>query len=141
MNTSATTLQQIRPLLPIRLLNGCGALLEKARIPFGGAPAVSITAYWPHWDVARAIALRADGTAGYVLDAYGGLHPFTVNVQMRQPTGLSRYRMPGNPRTTLYRRAASERYQRAAKSAGCGPGASMSPDVGSDDAIATYSRR
>src|SRR5881628_3546687 len=33
MNTSATTLQQMRPLLPVRLLNGCGALLEKKRIP------------------------------------------------------------------------------------------------------------
>jgi len=33
MNTSATTLQQMRPLLPVRLLNGCGALLNRTRIP------------------------------------------------------------------------------------------------------------
>src|SRR5437773_3788253 len=33
MNAPATTLQQTRPLLPVRLLNGCGALLKKARIP------------------------------------------------------------------------------------------------------------
>src|SRR5215471_4519431 len=33
MNSSATTLQQIRPLLPVRLFNGFGALLEKSRIP------------------------------------------------------------------------------------------------------------
>jgi hypothetical protein len=33
MNTSATTLQQTRPFLPVRLLNGCGAFLEKTRIP------------------------------------------------------------------------------------------------------------
>jgi hypothetical protein len=33
MNTSATTLQQIRPPLPVRLFNGCGALLEKTRSP------------------------------------------------------------------------------------------------------------
>jgi Sulfotransferase family len=33
MKTSATTLQQMRPLPPVRLLNGCGALLEKTRIP------------------------------------------------------------------------------------------------------------
>src|SRR6059036_1789176 len=32
MNTSATTLQQMRPLLPVRLFNGFGALLEKTRI-------------------------------------------------------------------------------------------------------------
>jgi len=33
MNTSATTLQQMRPLLPVRLFNGFGALLEKTQIP------------------------------------------------------------------------------------------------------------
>ncbi len=33
MNFSATTLDQTRSLLPVRLLNGCGALLEKTRIP------------------------------------------------------------------------------------------------------------
>ena len=33
MNTSATTLQQMRPLLPVRLLNGCGTLLDRTRIP------------------------------------------------------------------------------------------------------------
>jgi hypothetical protein len=33
MNRSPTTLQQIRPLLPVRLFNGFGALLEKTRIP------------------------------------------------------------------------------------------------------------
>src|SRR6184192_1287965 len=33
MITSTTTLEQTRPLFPIRLLNGCGALLEKTRIP------------------------------------------------------------------------------------------------------------
>src|SRR5436305_14679110 len=32
MNNSATTIQQVRPLLPVRLFNGFGALLEKARI-------------------------------------------------------------------------------------------------------------
>src|SRR6266511_948575 len=37
MNSSATTLDQTRPILPVRLLNGCGALLDKtpiARTPF-----------------------------------------------------------------------------------------------------------
>jgi hypothetical protein len=35
MNTSATTLQELRPLLPVRLLNGFGALLPKTRTPAG----------------------------------------------------------------------------------------------------------
>ena len=33
MNTRATTLQQVRPFLPVGLFNGFGALLEKTRIP------------------------------------------------------------------------------------------------------------
>jgi hypothetical protein len=33
MNSSATTLDQTRPTLPVRLLNGCGALLDKSPIP------------------------------------------------------------------------------------------------------------
>jgi sulfotransferase family protein len=42
MNTSATTLQQTRPFLPVRFLNGCGALLEKTRIPHRRLPAVDL---------------------------------------------------------------------------------------------------
>lgn len=33
MNNSSTTLQQLRPQFPVRLLNGFGSLLEKSRIP------------------------------------------------------------------------------------------------------------
>jgi hypothetical protein len=33
MNNSSTTLQQVRPQLPVRLFNGFGALLQKSRIP------------------------------------------------------------------------------------------------------------
>ncbi len=33
MNSSATTLDQTRPTLPVRLLNGCGVLLDKSPIP------------------------------------------------------------------------------------------------------------
>jgi hypothetical protein len=42
MKTDATTLQQMRPLLPVRLLNGCGALLEKKRSPHAPALAVDL---------------------------------------------------------------------------------------------------
>ncbi len=53
------------------VLDGDGTLL-----PFGGAPAVGVTAHWPGWDIARGLALRADGTSGYVVDGYGAVHPF-----------------------------------------------------------------
>jgi len=42
MNSSTTTLDQTRPVLPIRLLNGCGALLEKTRIPRSPIRAVDL---------------------------------------------------------------------------------------------------
>ena len=40
-----------------------------------GAPDAGPT-LWPGWEIARAVAVRADGVSGYVLDGYGGLHPF-----------------------------------------------------------------
>ncbi|HVD96123.1 MAG TPA: sulfotransferase [Candidatus Limnocylindria bacterium] len=42
MNTSATTLQQIRPPLPVRLFNGCGALVEKTRSRSAPLPAIDL---------------------------------------------------------------------------------------------------
>lgn len=53
--------------------------------PFGaGGAAVngSVTggAYWPGWDIARAVVLvpgsSASAYSGYILDGFGGLHPF-----------------------------------------------------------------
>lgn len=41
--------------------------------PVGGAPALSTTAYWPGWDIARDLSLSA-GHGGQVLDGWGGLH-------------------------------------------------------------------
>lgn len=42
MKSSATTLDQTRPTLPVRLLNGCGALLDKSRIPRSSLRAVDL---------------------------------------------------------------------------------------------------
>jgi hypothetical protein len=36
---------------------------------------VSGSPYWPNWDIARGIVLSTP-TSGYVLDGYGGVHPF-----------------------------------------------------------------
>ncbi len=52
------------------VLDGYGALH-----PFGGAPAMSGSPYWPGWDIARDVVLLSDA-GGYVLDGFGGLHPF-----------------------------------------------------------------
>ena len=42
MNSSTTTLDQTRPILPVRLLNGCGTLLDKSRIPRSPIRAVDL---------------------------------------------------------------------------------------------------
>ena len=42
----------------------------------GTAPPVTITASWPKSDMARGLVLRPDCQSGYVLDGWGGLHPF-----------------------------------------------------------------
>ncbi len=42
MNSSATTLDQTRPILPVRFLNGWGALLDKSRLPRTPLRAVDI---------------------------------------------------------------------------------------------------
>ncbi|TME24997.1 MAG: hypothetical protein E6I68_03410, partial [Chloroflexi bacterium] len=44
----------------------------------GGSLAPSWSGYWPNWKIARAGALLPDSSGGYVMDGYGGLHPFTV---------------------------------------------------------------
>ncbi len=62
------------------VLDGWGGLH-----PFGinGAPPVSaanlaITGYWRYWDIARDLVLAPGngGHSGYVLDGWGGVHPF-----------------------------------------------------------------
>ena len=63
---------------------------------FGDSPPVAITAYWPGWNIARAIAVNpCDGTgqySGWVMDGFGGLHPFAA----------SGTPMPAVPYTTGY---------------------------------------
>ncbi|MBV9099438.1 MAG: Ig-like domain repeat protein [Candidatus Dormibacteraeota bacterium] len=51
-------------------LDGYGGVHQLAPGQTAGQPA------WPDWNIARGIALRSDGTSGYVLDAFGGLHGF-----------------------------------------------------------------
>jgi hypothetical protein len=49
---------------------------------FGDAPPVSATAYWPGWKIATSIAMDpCDNTgqySGWVMDGFGGLHPFAA---------------------------------------------------------------
>src|ERR1035437_4935019 len=43
--------------------------------PFGAASVAAGSApQWPGWNIARAVALRPDGTGGWTLDGFGGVH-------------------------------------------------------------------
>jgi hypothetical protein len=44
--------------------------------PFGSAPAITPTGYWPGWDIVTGIAMAQGGNGGaYTLDGFGGVHP------------------------------------------------------------------
>ena len=38
--------------------------------------------YWPGWDIARGVAFLPNNTGGYIVDAYGGIHPFALGSQL-----------------------------------------------------------
>jgi hypothetical protein len=46
---------------------------------YGSAITLATSAYWRGWDIARDFAFLPNGSGGFVLDGWGGLHPFTVN--------------------------------------------------------------
>lgn len=63
------------------ILDGFGGLH-----PFGGAVVNTNAApYWPGWDIARAVAVRADGTGGWTLEGYGGIHNWGSAPQVATP--------------------------------------------------------
>jgi spore germination protein YaaH len=82
------------------VLDGWGGLH-----PFGinGPPPVSAaklatTGYWPWWDIARDVVLVPGdgGHAGYVLDGWGGLHPFHPTTDgSTMPAAISSSYWPG----------------------------------------------
>jgi len=42
------------------------------------------TAYWSGWDIARSITLTS-AAGGYILDGFGGLHPFGTATVLTTP--------------------------------------------------------
>gem|GEM_PF-1841677 len=66
------------PLVPGYTLDDWGGIH-----PYGGAPSVQGTGWWPGKDIARGIVTRSDHQSGYTLDESGGIHPFggAPNVQ------------------------------------------------------------
>jgi uncharacterized protein YvpB len=55
--------------------------------PFGGLSLNSARApYWNNWDIARAIAVRQDGSGGWTLDGQGGIHAWGTAPTISTPT-------------------------------------------------------
>ncbi len=54
----------------VAVLTGYGGLQ-----PAGSSPPLSVSGYWPGWDIVRGAA-ASGSTSGQVLDAFGGTHPF-----------------------------------------------------------------
>src|SRR2546428_9223086 len=45
--------------------------------PFGGLTLNTAgSPFWGSWDIARAVAVRPDGSGGWTLDGFGGIHAF-----------------------------------------------------------------
>src|SRR3989442_7479770 len=45
--------------------------------PFGGLTLNTAgSPFWGSWDIARAVAVRPDGSGGWTLDGFGGNHAF-----------------------------------------------------------------
>src|SRR2546428_9517890 len=55
--------------------------------PFGGLTLKTAgSPFWGSWDIARAVAVRPDGSGGWTLDGFGGIHAFGTAPIARSPT-------------------------------------------------------
>ncbi len=64
------------------VLDGYGGLHT-----FGGASINSVNApYWPGWDIARSVVVRADGSGGWTLDGFGAVHSWGGASTVATPT-------------------------------------------------------
>ena len=61
------------PFRAMYTLDGFGVLH-----PNGATREATVTGSWPGWKIARAAALLPDASGGYVLEGFGGVHPFKV---------------------------------------------------------------
>jgi glucose/arabinose dehydrogenase len=72
----------VRRRLPIALLASLLLAAGLAAAPGAGPAAAAVPnpprglPYWSGWDIARDVVTLPDGNGGYVLDGFGGLHPF-----------------------------------------------------------------
>ena len=79
------------------MLDGWGALhpvqIRGGGFPSGAAFNATVTGlgYWLGWDIARDVVVMPDGTGGYVLDGWGGLHTFGLGSGTAPPAASAGY--------------------------------------------------
>jgi uncharacterized delta-60 repeat protein len=78
------------------ILDGFGGV-HGFRVGAAADPAaVSGLPYFPGFDIARDLALTADGKGGYVLDGWGGIHAFKVGAGPTPPAATGAPYFPGH---------------------------------------------
>ncbi len=68
----------------VEILDGFGGL-EGVPLGSGRAPVTTTSDAWPGWNIARGVAPLPNGAGGYVLDGWGGVHPFAVGASPLPP--------------------------------------------------------
>jgi hypothetical protein len=71
--TQATTTAGGAPSLPFASMQAVDAYGGLDPV---GSPPAPVTAQWPGWPIVRGVAVARGGLGGYVLDGFGGIHPF-----------------------------------------------------------------
>jgi Subtilase family len=73
------------PFTGLYAVDGYGALHP------GSSPPLATTAAWPGWSIARGLAMAPGGQGGWVLDGFGGVHPFGATGAMPGVLATSGY--------------------------------------------------
>src|SRR4029434_7719365 len=127
MNSFGTTLDQTRPILPVRLLNGCGALLDKSPIPRTPLRAVDVIATakrrcglddFGGGDFFEGLSRLLDSCQreaqlnliGRIVLRADLIRTLCSRVYTQRDQGVSTSRATGDSRTAFHRRLASQRY-------------------------------
>jgi len=84
----ATTATYAHPFKGMYTLDAFGGVSSDA------SPPLAATAYWPGWRIARAVKAQPGANtpqSGFVLDGYGGLHPYGASGVNETPDGSTHY--------------------------------------------------
>lgn len=80
-----------RDIVALPGVSGAGYVLtgDGGLATVGGAPSATPSGNWP-WDIARDAVVLSNGSGGYVLDGYGGVHPFAIGSNPMPPAATTK---------------------------------------------------